>query len=76
MYLGFIAEAEKLSEAVTAAKNAANDAKNAVKAQKDALSANNREINSLSSKCEKLQKANTAKDLEVQQLTHTINKVC
>ena len=71
---GFIAENEKLLEAVLAAKNAAAEAKAAVKAQKDALAANNREINTLHSKCERLVKSNQASELEVQQLNHKINK--
>ena len=70
----FITEGEKLSEAVTASKNAANEAKAAVKAQKIALAANNREINALHAKCEKLVKSNQAKELEIQQLNHKINK--
>ena len=71
---GFIVEGEKLLEAVTVAKDAAQEAKSEVKAQKDALAANNREINTLHGKCEKLVKSNQANELEVQQLNHKINK--
>ena len=70
----FILEAEKLSNAVSSAKDAANEAKTLVKAQKDAVAANNREINTLNSKCENLTKSNQSNELEVQQLNHKISK--
>ena len=71
---GFISEAENLAQAVSTAKDAANEAKSHVKAQKDAVAANNREINTLNSSCEKLTKSNQSNELEVQQLNHRITK--
>ena len=70
----FIIETERLSDVVKAAKMAADEAKVAVTAQKAALAANNREINSLNVKSDKIVKSNQANELEVQQLNHKITK--
>jgi len=56
------------------AKSIAAEAKKEVADQKEQLAANNREINTLNTKCEKLVKANQQNELKVQELHHTITK--
>lgn len=73
--IGFVNEDARLQGAVQTVKAAAAEAKEAVKSQKEALQSNNREINTLHSKKEKLVKANQESDLEIQELSHKINKV-
>ena len=71
---GYIVEGEKLAESLKEAKSIAAEAKREVADQKEQLAANNREINTLNTKCEKLVKANQQNELKVQELHHTITK--
>merc|ERR1712141_579140 len=71
---GYIVEGEKLAESLKEAKSIAAEAKRQVADQKEQLAANNREINTFNTKCEKLTKANQQNNLKVQELDHTISK--
>ena len=57
------------------AKSIAAEAKKEVANQKEQLAENNRERNTLNTKCEKLVKANQQNELKVQELHHTKNSI-
>ena len=71
---GFVDEANKLSEQLQVAKQAAAEANAAVKSQKETLASNRSEISSLQNKWEKTAKAKQNQILEAEELTHSISR--
>ena len=71
---GFEGDITNLKETVAEARKIVAEAKEAVKVQKEAMQKNNKDINSLGSKHEKLAKDNKEKELKVQELNHKIDK--
>lgn len=70
----FESEMGNLELAIAQAREVVSTAKNEVKVQKEAMQKNNKDINSLGAKQERLAKENKEKELLIQELNHKIEK--